>query len=208
MKREKGIQKTQPAFWLTMSRRRGGPGHPSVPSSLRSRSGCFGGVGPCLRGEAAFTLIELLTVIAIIGVLAGVLIPVIIKMAGASKKAEARSTMGCVELAIEQFKLDNNQYPWPPPPATPDPLVSADVIRELITDDPRITAGVVPQFNRAGRSYLSSLKDEHIKGGTLVDPWGHPYSFRWNAVAEKLLIYSWGENGLDEDGGGDDLANQ
>ena len=155
-----------------------------------------------------FTLIELLTVVAIIGVRAGILIPVIIGMAGESKKAEARSTIAALELAIEQFKLDNNQYPWPPPPGTPDPLVPADVIRELVPDDPRITAGQVPTRNRARKSYITTLKDERISGGTLVDPWGQEYRFRWDAAAERLIIHSCGEDAFDEDGGGDDLANR
>ncbi len=154
-----------------------------------------------------FTLIELLTVVAIIAILAGILIPVMMRMGPRGKVAEARNMISAVELATERFRLENNQYPWPPPPATPDPLVSEDIMRELIPDDPRVTAGVVPQFNRAGRSYLPSLRDEYIKGGTVVDPWGRPYQFRWEAAAERLVIYSFGEDGRDDGGGEGDITN-
>ncbi len=145
-----------------------------------------------------FTLIELLTVIAIIAILAGVLIPSLVGAKEKTARAETQSMINALEIAIENFKLDYNQYPWAPPPYTPDTLVSADIIRELIPDDPRITAGQVPTYNKKGRSYIKSLKDRYVKDGTLVDPWGQEYQFEYDGETKKLTIFSIGGNGEDE----------
>lgn len=156
---------------------------------------------------AGFTLIELLTVVAIIAVLAAILLPTLVGVRQRARRVEAQNMIRALELAVERFKLDHSQYPWAPPPQTPEKPVSADVIRELMADDPRITAGSVPTYNRTGRSYLTGVKDEYIKDGTLVDPWGEEYRFQWESASEKVLIYSFGGDG--DDGGGEgDITNQ
>ena len=159
-----------------------------------------------------FTLIELLTVITIIAILAGVLIPSLVRATAKARDGEARNMVNALELAVESFRLDYNQYPWNPPPLTPEVLVSADIIRELMPDDPRITVGQVPTHNRKGRSYLKSVKERYIRDGTLVDPWLQEYKFDWDGENRMLLIYSIGENQEDDtidgdDDYGDDLTN-
>lgn len=159
-----------------------------------------------------FTLIELLTVITIIAILAGVLIPALVRVSAKAREAEAANMVNALEMAIESFKLDYNQYPWDPPPLTPAVLASADVIRELMPDDPRITTGTVPTHNKKGRSYLRSIKERYIRDGTLTDPWGQEYKFDWDNDNQVLLIYSCGPNGEDDtidddDDYVDDLTN-
>ena len=127
------------------------------------------GLGTRGCGEPGFTLIELLTVIAIILVLAAILVPTLVGVRGRGKKVEAQNMVKALELAMERFKLDHNQYPWAPPPNIPPNWDSADIIRELMADDPRITAGSVPTHNRTRRSYLTGVKNGYIKDGTLVD---------------------------------------
>jgi len=59
----------------------------------------------------AFTLIELLTVIAIIGILASIIIPVTGKVREAAKKARVKSQFGQWSTAIEQFRAEYGYYP-------------------------------------------------------------------------------------------------
>jgi prepilin-type N-terminal cleavage/methylation domain-containing protein len=68
----------------------------------------------CLRAclkKAGFTLVELLTVIAIIGVLAAFTMPVLRGVARTTKIARARSEMEAIESALDNYKAQYGFYP-------------------------------------------------------------------------------------------------
>lgn len=66
-----------------------------------------GAKSPAHRAPAAFTLIELLTVIAIIGILAAILIPTVGKVRATAKKAACASNLRQVGTALLAFAMDN-----------------------------------------------------------------------------------------------------
>jgi prepilin-type N-terminal cleavage/methylation domain-containing protein len=89
-------------------RRRGG--FPTGQDKSVERSSAVG--KPPLRGrQSAFTLIELLTVIAIIGILAAILIPTTSSARTAAKRAKARGQFAQWGAAIEAFKGEYGYYP-------------------------------------------------------------------------------------------------
>ena len=61
----------------------------------------------------AFTLVEMLVVIAIIAILAGILIPVVGRAKTKTKVAAARVEMAGLETAIKSYKNDYNRWPIP-----------------------------------------------------------------------------------------------
>src|SRR5690625_3090711 len=61
------------------------------------------------RRRTAFTLIELLTVIAIIGILASILIPVVGKVRDSAKSAVCISNLRQVGLAAMAYALENEE---------------------------------------------------------------------------------------------------
>ena len=64
-----------------------------------------------MKKSFAFTLIELLIVVAIIGILAAIAVPNFINAMVRSKIAKAESELRTIVTALETYKLDNNLYP-------------------------------------------------------------------------------------------------
>ena len=61
-----------------------------------------------LRSERGLTLIELLAVIAIIGILAGIIIPSVSQFGGESESAQAKQDVGSVSTAVTDYNNDKS----------------------------------------------------------------------------------------------------
>ena len=74
---------------------------------------------PIIRPQhGAFTLVEMLVVIAIIAILAGILVPVVGRAKTKARIAAARVEMAGLETAIKSYKNDYNRWPLPKKPPT------------------------------------------------------------------------------------------
>ncbi len=115
----------------------------------------------------AFTLVELLTVIAIIIILAGLLI----RGAGHAQYAGAvnrtRGEIKQIELALERFKEDNAIYPVSNSKVT-DPAPDNNLATNLIN----FTFG-----DRTTNNYLDGWRDSQISGAALIDPFGNAFGY-------------------------------
>ncbi len=63
------------------------------------------------RGSAGFTLVEVMLVVVILGILAGV---AVVAMGGKTKRASiaaTRTTIAAIATAIDAFEVDNGTYP-------------------------------------------------------------------------------------------------
>ncbi len=89
------------------------------------------------RQRAAFTLIELLTVMAIILVLAGLIINIAGSANYNSAKARATAELKAMETALESYKTDNGTYPPDPfAPTDPSQGVSTALLNPQADFDP------------------------------------------------------------------------
>lgn len=74
----------------------------------------FGGVNmrdKTRRKDRGFTLIELMVVIVILGILAGLIIPRIMGRPDEARRAKARIQIESLGTALKLYKLDNGNYP-------------------------------------------------------------------------------------------------
>jgi len=64
------------------------------------------------RGSASgFTLIEIMVVVVIIGLLAGLVVPKVMRHAGTAKTAKVAADIGALQSALRLYKLEYSHYP-------------------------------------------------------------------------------------------------
>jgi type IV pilus assembly protein PilA len=63
-----------------------------------------------LRKQEGFTLIELMIVVAIIGILAAIAIPNFLRFQAKSKQAEAKTNLGAIGTTAESYKDEHDTY--------------------------------------------------------------------------------------------------
>lgn len=141
----------------------------NAPSRTSRQSSSF---GEC-RAPSAFTLIELLIVIAIIAILAGLAFPAMQGALGSGKKAQARNDIAQLVAAAKSFQLEYARLPvinQSGSDTTPAP--NQDVLAALTSSNvanPRGTVFFEPKQAKAGKGGLD--------GGVYKDPWGTAYQF-------------------------------
>ncbi len=137
--------------------------------------------------NSGFTLIEILVVIVILSILAGLIVPRIMSRPEEAKQVMARMQIGSLESALKLFKLDNGFYP------------DTEQGLEALVNKPG--TGRVPQRWREG-GYLD-------KGRVPKDPWGGEFIYISPGIHNKEFdIMSLGSDGEEGGTGADvDITN-
>jgi len=150
-------------------------------------------------GKTFFTLIEILTVAAIIAVLAGISVGVIGLISNKNAEAKTQATIKALELALGQFKADNGHIFVP---AGYDIAAPAPV-RLIIPKD--IPAGSLngTLFKYLDQKLLNSASIVDGDNRYFIDGWGRPLIFRIPGKFNKtgFDLGSVGSDGKIGDGG-------
>ena len=138
-----------------------------------------------LAYRSGFTLLELLVVVAIIGLLAAYVGPKYFTQIGRSEQAVAKSQIEAFGRALGAFRIDVGSYP-----------TSEEGLAALVTKP-------------SDSAKASKWNGPYLEKTAPLDPWGKPYIYRSPGSKSDYELISYGKDGQ-PGGAGDaaDLSNQ
>src|ERR1700748_3767843 len=123
------------------------------------------------RAQRGFTLIEIMVVIAILGILAALIVPKIMSRPDEARRVAAKQDIGTVMQAMKLYRLDHGRYP-----------TQEQGLRALIE---KPSTDPVPNNWKDG-GYLERLPN---------DPWGNAYQYLNPGVHGEIDVFSYGADG-------------
>jgi len=141
----------------------------------------------------AFTLIELLAVIAIVGALAGLMLGFGTHVFTQAKRTRAQGELAVLAAALEAYRRHQGDFPHTNDPAV---LLQALIGRRDPLNQPIAVPGVI------NLTLFSTIdgSDPHVDPtARLADPWGHPYVYAYRTVVpwenSNFVLQSAGPDG-------------
>jgi len=125
------------------------------------------------RGQRAFSLVEVMIVIVIMGLLAGVVTVNVRGYLTRARRDTARSEIATIIKALDTFYAANSKYP---------------------TND----EGLAVLAGGDGEN-----TDEALLSGVPVDPWGNPYQYNCPGVNSQFDVICYGADGREGGQGAD-----
>ena len=155
-----------------------------------------------------FTLTELLTVIAIIAILAGIGVPATVAGLRKAAKGEAKHDCGSIRLALEQYMNTYGSFKKLGIAATSETIEETSysfyTFNTSAGDIMNALTGTKGTANPRGIKFLDKRPD--AADSAWLDPWGNPYHVRlvlpgsdtvpWNGqkLNGRIFVYSDGLN--------------
>jgi len=124
------------------------------------------------KSQKGFTLLEMLVVLVIIGLLAGLVGPRLFGKVDASKQKTAKVQVKMIKGALETMRLDISRFP-----------TTEEGLRILYH---------APKNEKLKNKWHGPYMDEAVP----LDPWDNPFQYKkLSNNAQPFLLYSFGANG-------------
>jgi general secretion pathway protein G len=132
------------------------------------------------RRTAGFTLLEMLVVLVVLGLLAGLIGPQLFGRVSEAKATTAKTQIELIGVALDSYRLDNGAYP-----------VSSQGLDALNARPGRAPAPL-------------NWRGPYLRKAVPADPWGRPYLYQSPTKGgEGFDLRSLGRDGV-EGGSGED----
>lgn len=118
-----------------------------------------------MRHNTGFSLIELLVVLMILGLIAGLVVPNVLERGQDAKLKAAAAEVQRLSMAVDEYYLDNGRPP--------------EELRDLLEKP----------------SSASNWNGPYIKETNLSDPWENPYQYRYPGQNRSYDLWSHGADG-------------
>lgn len=142
-----------------------------------------------MRRPNAFTLVELLVVMGVLALLAGITLGVAHGIRGHRKEQQARSELAALTVALESYRAEYGDYPLATGPGGS-------------AENARILAASLGPAGGGGPGFLDRDRFAWDRPGEiLLDPWGQPYTYQYDpgwTGRFGFLLYSRGPDGEHE----------
>jgi len=121
--------------------------------------------------QKGFTLIEIMVVVVILGILAGIVVPKLLDRPEEARRTKAVAQIKSLEEALALYKLDNGFFP-----------TTEQTLQALVT---KPEVGRIPNRYRDG-GYIKKVP---------LDPWGTEYVFLSPGIHGDYDLISYGSDG-------------
>lgn len=129
-------------------------------------------LNPCSARQTGFTLLEMLVVLVIIGMLAGLVGPKLFSKVDQSKVQTAQAQAKMLRGAVENLRLDIGRYP------------TAEEGLNLLAKPP------------ADKNLATRWRGPYLDDALPPDPWANPYQYALpGADGQPFALYSMGADG-------------
>jgi len=125
------------------------------------------------QSEIGFTLIEILVVITVIAIMAGLVAPMVFRNVGDAKVSATKAQIELFALALDAYRLDNDFYP-----STAQGLVAL-------------------RARPVGEPEARNWRGPYLRKEIPLDPWGRPFIYKspGEVNADSYDLLSFGRDG-------------